>query len=95
MKANFKQFPVYTSIRKDMVTMQDVSFLIANAIYSNIPGIMAHAVALKIYGGDGEVELTDEETHELDRWAEMFSGIIADSLKDYIAKHLNTTNHNE
>lgn len=90
MKANFKQFPVYTSIRKDMVTMQDVTFLVSNAIYTNIPGIMAHAVALKIYGSDGEVELSEEETKELSRWADMFSGIIADSLKDYIAKHLNT-----
>lgn len=89
MKANFKQFPVYTSIRKDMVTMQDVTFLVSNAIYTNIPGIMAHAVALKIYGSDGEVELSEEETKELARWADMFSGIIADSLKDYIAKHLN------
>lgn len=92
MKANFKQFPVYTSIRKDMVTMQDVSFLIANAIYTNIPGIMASAVALKIYNAGGEVELTPEETQELTRWSDMFSGIIADSLKDYIAKHGVTDN---
>ena len=90
MKANFKQFPVYTSIRKDMVVMQDVTFLISNAIYTNIPGIMAHAVAFKIYGSDGDIELTDEEARELSRWSEMFSGIIADSLKDYIEKNLNT-----
>ena len=88
MKVNFKQFPVYTSIRKDMVAMQDVSFLLSNAIYTNIPGIMAHAVALKIYGGDAEIELSDEESQELRRWADMFSGIIADSLKDYIEKHM-------
>lgn len=87
MKANFRKFPVYTSIRKDMVMEQDIAFPLANGIYTNIPGIMAHAVALKIYGADGEVELTPEETQALGQWTQLFSGIIADSIKDYIKKH--------
>lgn len=87
MKANFRKFPVYTSIRKDMVMEQDISFALSNGIYSNIPGIMAHAVAMKIYSGEGEVELTAEETEALGQWTQMFSGIIADSIKDYITKH--------
>ena len=87
MKVNFRKFPVYTSIRKDMVTEQDIAFPLANGIYSNIPGIMAHAVALKIYGAESEVELTQEEAQALCQWTEMFSGIIADSIRDYIVKH--------
>ena len=87
MKANFRKVPVYTSIRKDMVMEQDIAFPLANGIYSNIPGIMAHAVALKIYEAESEVELTQEEAQALCQWTEMFSGIIADSIRDYIVKH--------
>lgn len=87
MKANFRKFPVYTSIRKDMVMEQDIAFPLANGIYTNIPGIMAHAVAMKIYNAEGEVELTREETEALKQWVGLFSGIIADSIKDYIQKH--------
>ena len=87
MKANFRKFPVYTSIRKDMVMEQDIAFPLANGIYTNIPGIMAHAVAMKIYSSDGEVELTAEEVEAMKQWVQLFSGIIADSIKDYIEKH--------
>lgn len=87
MKANFRKFPVYTSIRKDMVTEQDIAFPLSNGIYTNIPGIMAHAVAMKIYNSEGEVELTAEETLSLSKWVDLFSGIIADSVKDYINEH--------
>lgn len=86
MKINFRKFPVYTSIRKDAVMQQDISFPLSNSIYTNIPGIMAHAVAMKIYSSDGEVELTQEEAAALTRWVELFSGVIADSVRDYIRK---------
>lgn len=87
MKANFRKFPVYTSIRKDMVMEQDIAFPLSNGIYTNIPGIMAHAVAMKIYSAEGEVELTAEEAEAMKQWVQLFSGIIADSIKDYIEKH--------
>lgn len=87
MKVNFRKFPVYTSIRKDMVMEKDISFLLSNGIYSNIPGVMAHSVAVRIYEAAGEMELTAEETGALEQWTQMFSGIVADSIKDYIMKH--------
>lgn len=87
MKANFKKFPIYMSIRKDMVQEQDISYILSNAIYTNIPGIIAHSVAMRIYESDGEMELSDEETANLASWAEMFSGVIADSIKDFIKKN--------
>lgn len=84
MKTNFKKFPVYMNIRKDMVQEEDISYILSNAIYTNIPGVMAHSVAMRIYEAEGDMELSDEETSCLAAWAEMFSGIIADSIKDYI-----------
>lgn len=87
MKVNFKRFPVYADIRKEIVIEQDISFVLSNGIYTHIGGIMAHAVAMKIYNSDGEIELTDEETLALNGWAKMFVGVIADSLCDYISKN--------
>lgn len=87
MKVNFRKFPVYTSIRKDMVMEQDISFLLSDGIYMHIPGVMSKAVALRIYSAEGEVELTQQETDALVEWVGMFSGIIADSVIDYIKKH--------
>lgn len=87
MKVNFRRFPVYATIRKDMVVEQDISFALANGIYSNIPGVMAHSLSLRIYEAEGELELTDKEVSALSEWARMFSGVIADSLCDYISKN--------
>jgi hypothetical protein len=87
MKFNFRKFPVYTSIRKDMVMEQDISFLLSDGIYMHVPGVMAKSVALRIYSAEGEVELTQQETAALVEWVGMFSGIIADSVIDYIKKH--------
>ena len=75
------------NIRKDMVHEQDISYILSNAIYTNIPGIVAHSVAMRIYESEGEIELSEEEISHLESWAEMFSGIIADSIKDYIKKN--------
>lgn len=87
MKVNFRKFPIYTSIRKDMVMEQDISFLLSDGIYMHIPGVMAKSVALRIYSAEGEIELTKEETSALSEWVCMFSGIVADSILDYIKKH--------
>lgn len=87
MKANFKKFPVYNSIRKDVVIERDIAFDLSNAIYTNIPGIAAHALAMKIYNAEGEVELTHEEAASIEKWSGMFVGLIADSIKDYFEKN--------
>ena len=87
MKANFRKFPVYTSIRKDMVMEQDIAFPLANGLYTNIPGVMAHSLSLRIYESEGEMEITKEEADALSQWVDLFSGIVADSIKDYIKKH--------
>lgn len=86
MKINFRKFPVYTAINKESVIQQDISFVISNGIYSNVPGIQAHALALKIYNASDEVEMDDAEIDLIVRCMELFVGIIADSVKDYITK---------
>ncbi len=60
-KVNFKQLQVKTSLKGDKVVTVDGAADIANILYSHGSGIAAHALALKIYNADGEVEITDAE----------------------------------
>lgn len=81
MKVNFKKLPVYTSIRKDKTEEVDISEVIANTIYMNVGGVIAHSLALRIYE-QGEVELSDKEVEIIKHVADGFVGVIADSIKD-------------
>lgn len=81
MKVNFKKLPVYTSIRKDKTEEVDISEVIANTIYMNVGGVIAHSLALRIYE-QGEVELNEKEIEIMKHVADGFVGVIADSIKD-------------
>lgn len=84
MKVNFKELPVYTSIRKDKTEKVDVSEVVADIIYKNVGGVVAHSLALRIYN-DGEVELNEKECEIVRMVADGFVGIIADSIKDKLS----------
>lgn len=84
MKVNFKKMPVYTSIRKDKTEEVDISEVIANTIYMNVGGVIAHSLALRIYE-QGEVELSDKEVEIIKQVADGFVGVIADSIKDKLS----------
>lgn len=81
MKVKFKETKVYTSIKKDETKIMDLSLLIANTIYTTVPGIVAHSLALRIYEQD-EIEINDAELQILLDVANQFVGIISDSIKD-------------
>lgn len=81
MKVNFKKLPVYTSIRKDKTEEVDISEVVANTIYMNVGGVIAHSLALRIYE-QGEVELSDKEVEIIKHVADGFVGVVLDSIKD-------------
>ena len=62
-KVNFKALQVKTSLKGDNIVTVDGAADIADIIYAQGRGIAAHALALKIYNSDGEVELTGDEAH--------------------------------
>jgi hypothetical protein len=84
MTVNFKELPVYTSIRKDKTEKVDISEVVADTIYKNVGGVVAHSLALRIYN-DGEVELNEKESEIVRMVADGFVGIIADSIKDKLS----------
>jgi hypothetical protein len=81
MKVDFKKLPVYTSIKKDVTEEFDASFLIANTIYTQVGGLVAHSLAMRIYE-QGEVELNEKEVELIRKVADGFVGVLADSIKD-------------
>lgn len=88
MKINFSQFPIYEGIKKDRLVAHNISESLANGIYMNIPGLKAHLLAEKIYKSVGDTELDNEEIKIIAESAEMFPGVLADSIKDFLNKKL-------
>lgn len=87
MKINFLQFPVYDGIRKEKLIAHDVREALGNGIYMNIPGLRAHLLSEKIFKSTTEgVELDDEDLYILKSAAELFSGVFADSITDFLNK---------
>ena len=80
-RVDFKKLPVYTSIKKDKTEEVDVSYIVSNTIYTNMGGVMAHSLAMRIYE-QGEVELTEKEMELVSKVADGFVGVLADSIKE-------------
>ena len=80
---NFKKLPVYTSIKKDKTEEFDASFIVANTIYTQVGGLVAHSLAMRIYE-QGEVELNENEVELVRKVADGFVGILADAIKDQL-----------
>lgn len=86
MKIDFTRFPVYDGIKKERLIALNISESLGNGIYMNIPGLKAHLLAEKIYKSDGDVEIDNEEINLLMEASELFPGVLADSVRDYLNK---------
>lgn len=81
VRIDFRKLPVYTSIKKDRTEEFDASYLVANTIYTQVGGLVAHSLAMRIYE-NGEVELNENEVELVRKVADGFVGILADAIKD-------------
>ena len=61
VKINFEEIKIYTDIEHKTMVRLDMKKKIANDIYNHGQGIDFHALALKIYNSQGEIELSEEE----------------------------------
>lgn len=84
MRINFHKFPCYTGISKKTLIETDIAESLADAIYKNMPGIAASALAHKIYTAAGEADYDDRDIEIIRNATKMFTGIYADSINDYI-----------
>lgn len=87
MTINLKKFPIFTSVKKDMVSEVDVKDNIANILYMGGQGLPTHALAFKIYNSDGEIDLSSNEIDIILSNESLFTCVFLDSLKAYADKH--------
>ena len=82
VKINFKEIKIYKDIAKTKVAVVDKQEEVANDLYEKGQGIGFHALALKIYNADGEIELDDKEYELLMAYAnQMCTPAIIDALQ--------------
>ena len=81
-KIDFSKLTVYTDITKKNAIVKDIKEEVANDLYMHGQGIAFHALALKIYNSNGEVELDDKEYDLLMNYVnQMCTPAIIDAFK--------------
>lgn len=90
-RIDFEHFNVYTSVSRKVARPMDVRETFADMIYNNVNGIKAHALALKIYNGEGSVEYTDEEVSLMGTVAER---LCVPGFIDGLREQLNNNQNN-
>ena len=82
-KVDFRNFPVYASIKKDKTVLGDICEFVSNYIYTKCKGLAACSLAMDIFK-NGEVELDEKQVKFLLQVSEGFPCVLADSIKDYL-----------
>ena len=84
VKINFEDIGIYTDIERKTMVRLDMKKKIANDLYNHGQGIAFHALALKIYNSQGEIELSEEEYNLLmDYVRQMGTPAAIDALESY------------
>lgn len=84
VKINFEDVGIYTDIEHKTMVRLDMRKKIANDLYNHGQGIAFHALALKIYNSQGEIELSEEEYNLLmDYVRQMGTPAAIDALESY------------
>lgn len=84
VKINFEDVGIYTDIERKTMVRLDMKKKIANDLYNRGQGIAFHALALKIYNSQGEIELSEEEYNLLmDYVRQMGTPAAIDALESY------------
>lgn len=84
IKINFEDIGIYTDIERKTMVRLDMKKKIANDLYNHGQGIAFHALALKIYNSQGEIELSEEEYNLLmDYVRQMGTPAAIDAFESY------------
>ena len=84
IKINFEDVGIYTDIERKTMVRLDMKKKIANDLYNHGQGIAFHALALKIYNSQGEIELSEEEYNLLmDYVRQMGTPAAIDAFESY------------
>ena len=90
VKINFEDIGIYTDIEHKTMVRLDMKKKIANDLYNHGQGIDFHALALKIYNSQGEIELSGEEYNLLmDYVRQMGTPAVIDAFNAFKNEALN------
>lgn len=79
---DFTAIPIRLSIDSTDTIEADLKSQIANLIYTQTTGIASHALALKLFNAEKEVELSEEEIIQINQIIERLSTpAMIDSIK--------------
>lgn len=88
IKIDFQNFGIPTSINQSNIKIVDVREVFADLIYTNINGIKAHSLALKIYNSEGIIEFSQEEVKTIQEIAfKLCTPNFIDGLSNQISKN--------
>lgn len=93
MKINFKNFKIPLGISKINYKVGDVRENFADLLYTQVNGIRAHTLAIKIFKSEGAEEYSDEEVAFIRKVAADYCiPAFIDGLEEQIneAKSINT-----
>lgn len=83
MNIDFSKIEVFVDLTKETCIVQDIKNEFANAIYTNIAGLPAHALAYKIYNSKGVEDYSDDECRLISKCAELvLTPAYIDALKE-------------
>jgi hypothetical protein len=81
VKINFESLRVFKDIEHKVAEVINIKMSVANTLYEHGQGIAFHALALKIYNSEGEMEYTDDEYDLIMAYAnQMCKPCIIDAL---------------
>lgn len=83
-KIDFQHFKIFLDITHELREERDVRKEIADAIYKNMNGVVAHDVALRIYHTSGPTEFNEEELNLIKSFSLNGTPIFQDSLIENI-----------
>lgn len=82
-KVDFTQIAIFVGIDKSASVVKDIRKELADMIYISFFGLEAHALAYKIYGSKGEIELDENECKLLNTYVEQQgSPSLIDSIRE-------------
>lgn len=84
MKVDFSRMEIFTDVSREHTTVVDIRKSFANTIYQNGSGLDAHALALKIYNGEGEQEFNGDEIEVIKRVLPICTPFFIDAINNLI-----------
>lgn len=84
MKLNFDQVMIFSSIDKKQGEIRNIRKSFADFIYTEETGVLARAVATKIFNADDETEFTPVECALIREYSQHLPANLMDAIEEMI-----------